>query len=176
MYPVPEETLKSHFVNLFLTSRPPWLCVFWVLSNLWRQPARTKRSSKICWLANLWLRSFQLPLLGCREKLSTLDVMSTLYVRSGQFRPELPMKNTFSHQNVLPRHRDLLSGVSDHLQILKIYANSCWPNRISKCNSETNYKQPNASAMQIWLCVRLFLFCFVRFFHSTVVWNKRTDS
>lgn len=170
MSPVPEETPKSHFVILFLTSGPPWLRVFWVLSNLWRQPARTKRNSKICQLANLWLRSFQLPAGKNSQRLTSCQHYMYVLVSLGQ---SFRWKTGF------------LIGTSCHdtgifcleFQIIcQVYANSSWQNRISKCNSETNYKLPNASAMQIWFRVGPFLFCFVRFIPSTVVWNKRTDS
>lgn len=90
------------------------------------------------------------------------------------FRPEQPMKSVFSHRDVKPRFRDLLCGVSDRLPCLckwlltEPYHKMQLRNQLqtTKCISNAN----------LALCQTFFPFCFVRFIHSTVPWNNRTDS
>lgn len=175
MCPTPEETLKIHFGILFLTCQLPWPCVFWVLSNLWRQPARTKRNSEICCLANLWLSLFQLPLLGCRDKLSTPDGMSTLFLHCGQFWTRASdEKRVFSSERLATVPGSFSWSFRSFAMFMQI--------PVDRTVSQNATQKPITNNQMPQQCKFgsvsdfFFPFCFVRFIHPTVLWNNGTDS
>lgn len=173
---MPEGTLKGHFVILFRTCVYESCfvsLVFWVLTNLGRQQARTQRHKDKATRKSAYLQIYDCLCLNsfrCAAFVATVHQHYTRHTDAHFITFEEPLcVGTL----VTLTDKHLLSGVSDNLPSLcKI------PGDTIESQNVTRKAITNSQMHQQCKCILMsVLFCFFPpIIHSTVVWNVPTDS